>query len=122
MNCKSIKTINIPTSVTRIGYEAFLGCTAMESITIPSSVMQIEYRAIGYKFKEGSTIQIEKIDDFKIYCYKGTAGEQYAIDNGFDYEYVKPANYPGNVNGDGLIDVGDAAAIIGHINGVKTLF
>ena len=102
--CTSLKTITIPNSVTSIGSSAFSGCTSLESITIPDSVTSIGNwafencsslksitilnsvtsmgsNAFGYYFDNG----YKKIDNFKIYCYSGTAGERYAKENGFEY-------------------------------------
>ncbi len=41
MNCKSLKTINIPKSVKVIDNEAFANCTALESVEIPSTVKSL---------------------------------------------------------------------------------
>ena len=102
--CTSLKTITIPNSVTSIGSSAFSGCTSLESITIPdsvtsignwafencsslksitilNSVTSIGSNAFGYYFDNG----YKKIDNFKIFCYSGTAGERYAKENGFEY-------------------------------------
>lgn len=38
-NCKSIKEINIPNSVTNIGSFAFMGCSALESIKLPDGII-----------------------------------------------------------------------------------
>ena len=40
--CHSLKSINIPDSVTRIGYSAFKSCGGLTSISIPPSVTTIE--------------------------------------------------------------------------------
>ena len=40
--CHSLKSINIPDSVTRIGYSAFKNCGCLTSISIPPSVTTIE--------------------------------------------------------------------------------
>ncbi len=51
-------------------------------------------RAFGYYdesivLPDGAFSGIEhKVEGFKIYCYKGTAGEEYAKNNGFDYELL----------------------------------
>ena len=79
--CTSLTGITIPDSVEFIGYEVFLDCMNFTSITIPSSVARIRNHAFGYYNDNG----YKKIDNFKIYCYSGTKGEKYAIDNGFDY-------------------------------------
>ena len=49
----------------------------------------------------------EKVDGFKIYCYKDTAGEKYAKDNGFDYVIITD-RLVGDANGDGKITADDA--------------
>lgn len=80
--CKSLTNVVIPDSVTSIGHSAFLSA-GLKSVTIPRSVTTIDKEAFGYDYRTRS-----KIEDFKIYCYKGTAGENYAKDNGFEYELL----------------------------------
>ena len=82
--CTNLTSITIPDSVTEIGWSAFEGCTSLKSITIPSSVTSIGKNAFGYYFDN----EYKKIDNFKIYCYIGTAGEKYAKENGFEYELL----------------------------------
>ena len=82
--CTSLTSITIPDSVTEIGWSAFEGCTSLKSITIPNSVTSIGKNAFGYYFDN----EYKKIDNFKIYCYIGTAGEKYAKENGFEYELL----------------------------------
>ena len=78
--CSSLTSITVSNSVTSIGYYAFEGCTSLTSITIPNNATSIGYFTLGY-YDNG----YKKIDNFKIYCYSGTAGEQYAMENGFEY-------------------------------------
>ena len=85
-SCKSLTSINIPDSATSIGEEAFYNCESLTSITIPNSVTQIGKNALGYYF--GYYNNEARVNGFKIYCYSGTAGEQYAKDNGFTYELL----------------------------------
>ena len=40
--CRSLTSVSIPNSVTKIGYAAFEGCTGLKSITIPNSVKIID--------------------------------------------------------------------------------
>ena len=84
--CTSLTSIKIPNSVTEIGREAFAYCTSLTSITIPDSVTEIGPLALGYYYVGNN--EYKKLDGFKIYCYSGTAGEQYAKDNGFTYELL----------------------------------
>ena len=94
--CTSLENVTIPNKVKTIGICAFGDCTSLTNITIPKSVTSIESDAFGYYYCY--TNLCEKLDNFKIYCYPGTAGEQYAKDNGFDYELVtieKSANVTG---------------------------
>ncbi len=104
MNCESLVSITIPGSVSKIGWDAFNGCTSLTSIAIPGSVTSID-EAVFYNCKSLKTVTIpvsvktigkdafgyyydnekKKISNFKIYCYRGTAGERYAKENSFDY-------------------------------------
>ena len=83
--CSSLKSITIPDGVISIDWYAFEDCTSLTSITIPDSVTNIEYNAFGYYYDNNED---KKLDDFKIYCYHGTAGEKYAKENGFEYELL----------------------------------
>ena len=87
--CTSLASITIPDNVASIGEYAFINCTSLTSVTIPSSVTQIGKMVFGYYYDGNG---YKKINNIKIYCYSGTAGEQYAKDNGFTYELLdKPA-------------------------------
>ena len=81
--CTSLESVTIPNSVTSIGSDAFTKCTSLKSLTIPKSVTKINKRAFGYNNEEG-----EKNNDFVVKCYKGTAAETYAKDNGFKIVYL----------------------------------
>ena len=97
-NCTSLTNINIPASVTKVGVSAFLNCSSLNNVTIPFNVTEIMIYAFGYRSESPDFNVYQKKDNFKIYCYPGTAGEQYAKDNGFDYELItaeKPANVTG---------------------------
>ncbi len=78
------KNYKIPDDVTSIDNFAFYGCTNLKSVTIPKSVTSIHDNAFVCYYDN----DYEKINNFKIYCYSGTASEQYAKDNGFTYELL----------------------------------
>ena len=97
-NCSSLTDIDIPASVTTVGVSAFLNCSSLNNVTIPFNVTEIMIYAFGYRSESPDFNVYQKKDNFKIYCYPGTAGEQYAKDNGFDYELItaeKPAKVTG---------------------------
>ena len=109
--CTSLTGITIPDSVEFIGYEVFFDCMNLTGITIPSSVTRIRKHAFGYYYDNG----YKKIDNFKIYCYSGTKGEKYAIDNGFAYELLDKSILS-KVTG---VKLGGRAADALHINWTK---
>jgi hypothetical protein len=45
--CTSLTHIEIPPTVTKIGYKAFADCTSLKNLRIPSSVVRIGMRAFG---------------------------------------------------------------------------
>ncbi len=66
--CTGLTSITIPNSVTSIGMGAFYGCTGLMSISIPDSVT-----SIGESVLPSATT---------VYCYDGSAAQQYAQANG----------------------------------------
>ena len=84
VDCTSLETIDLSNRLKNIDKMAFRNCTSLSSVTIPKSVVLIGDNAFGYK----GFNKTDKIDDFKIYCYSGTAGEKYAINNRFEYELI----------------------------------
>ena len=53
-HCSSLASIDIPNSVTTIGYEAFSSCESLASIDIPNSVTTIGEFAFAYCFSLAS--------------------------------------------------------------------
>ncbi|SDA20152.1 Leucine rich repeat-containing protein [Ruminococcus sp. YE71] len=85
--CSSLKSVTIPDSMTSIGSHSFCDCTALTSVTIPGNVTKIGKYAFGMIYDE-TIEELVRLNGFKIYCYPGTSGEEYAIDNGFEYELI----------------------------------
>ena len=110
--CSSLTSITIPNSVTSIGDRAFSGCTSLTSITIPNSVTRIGNYAFGYYYDN----EYKKIDNFKVYCYSSTAGEQYAKENGFEYVLLDKLPTLAKVSG---VKLGGRAADALRINWTK---
>ena len=99
--CESLTSVTIPDSAKEIGRYAFQDCTSLTSVTIPNSVTEIGGHALGYYYYyDNDDNGYKKIPNFHINCYKGTAGEKYAIDNGFDYTLLKPSVVIDNPNSD----------------------
>lgn len=113
--CRNLTDITIPNSVTSIGEGAFNACDSLKSITIPNSVMEIGKNAFGYHIYYGENY---KIDNLIIYCYSNTVGEQYAIDNGFDYILLDGEQSLGDLSGDGQITTADVGIINSFARGV----
>lgn len=90
-NCESLTDIDIPNSVTNIGNSAFCGCKSINNLTVHSSVKDIGGYAFGYCFDRSSGKYL-KNNDFIIKCYKNSAVEKYAKDNGFNFILLDKSN------------------------------
>lgn len=95
--CTNLKNVTISEGVKSIGEDAFVRCSNLTQITIPNSVTSIAPYSIGYNnyyvpsddtdtCEEGALgTKEEKVENLIICCFSDSAGEQYAIDNSFDY-------------------------------------
>ncbi len=80
--CISLGKVELPGSLQRLGDSAFLHDTALKRVDIPESVLDIGDMAFGY-LCDGTKY------DLTLGVYADTAGEEYAISNGFDPVYLK---------------------------------
>ena len=89
-NCHNLKTVTLSEGLEEVGAGAFKMDENLKSITIPASVKVLNNYAFGcYYTDEKGEFTLE---DFKINCYKGTAGEDYAKRYGFKYNLIKSLN------------------------------
>ena len=116
-DCYSLESVTLPDGVTSIGDYAFESCNNLTSVTISSNVTSIGEMAFGYTY-DYDISEYVKLDNFKIYCYPNTAGEQYAIDNGFDYILLDDEQMIGDLSGDGEITTADVGIINSFARGV----
>ena len=98
-----ITEVEIPSSVTKIGSQAFDNCDKLKTITIPKTVTEIDHNAYGFYFD--SSYRYQAYDDATIYCYKGSAAEEYAKKYNVKYVLLDGAEVkPGDVNGDSSVN------------------
>lgn len=99
-DCEGLTEFTIPNTVTKIDRKAFYSCKNMKKITIPKSVTEIGDYALGYYFAYyDNASHDDKVEDFVIYGYKGTAGEKYALDNGFKFVSIGDARKTPKITG-----------------------
>ena len=83
--CRYLEFLIIDDGLKDIQDEAFINCFSLISVTIPSSVKTIGNKAFGYYETMG---EYKKIDGFTICGAKGSAAEKYANANGFKFDEV----------------------------------
>lgn len=82
-----LETVTLEDGITAIEKEAFLSC-AITKITVPSSVTSIGEHALGY---EANRMNYDKIAGFTIVGLEGSAAQEYADSNGFQFEKIPMA-------------------------------
>lgn len=98
--CEGLTEFTIPNTVTKIENHAFYSCKNIKKITIPKSVTEIGDYALGYYFAYyDDASHDDKVEDFVIYGYLGTAGEKYALDNGFKFVSIGDARKTPKITG-----------------------
>lgn len=87
--CENLVAVNLNTGLETIGKYAFFDCVSLMSVKIPSTVTSIGDYAFGYK---GNVSALSQISDFKIYCFNGSVGYNYAVSKNFNCEVVISGN------------------------------
>lgn len=70
--CNSLTEIELPNSVTTIGYEAFSGCTCLTSIKLPNSLEVLSYRAFAFTNISGTLTLSKNIKEVHAGVFYGT--------------------------------------------------
>lgn len=78
-DCASLKTINLPSSLTRIGKYAFYGCRGLSELIIPENVSSIGFGAFNNT-------------NLSLMVKKGSFAENYAVENQIPYEIQQEYN------------------------------
>ena len=124
--CTGLKKISIPNSVTTIGYDAFYGCSGLTSITIPASVQTINSYAfynctgitqvislrtapptLNYRALETSYSRaVLRVPNEALAAYQTS-------ENWKQFTRIVPfiGAGPGDVDGDGVINVQDVTSL-----------
>ena len=140
--CISLENVIIPSSVKVIGNDAFAGCSSLTSVTIPSSVDTISSYAFAYcnRLKdvyshipnlskvesENSIFTVWSEDGHYDYTGRtlhvpqGTKATYQADENWYPYfgqivDDLIRDTVPGDVNGDGSVNIADINAVIDMI-------
>lgn len=102
--CDSLSYVRISDKSAEIGGEAFLSCPSVKFLRIPESIEKIGENAMGVSY--GRNKETVKYSDFRPKVRKDSAAEKYASETGFSYITE------GDVNGDGIVDAGDASDVL----------
>ena len=125
-NRNKIKTVFIPSSVSRIGNSAFWGCNALTSLVIYNN--QIKSNAMGTLVNSLRTIPAGSTGEFLV---DGGSGEGNEITNAqviaartkhwlpkkYENNSWKDIPVKGDVNGDGKVNVSDVTTLVNMILG-----
>ena len=137
--CISLTNVDIPNSVTTIGSSAFFYCTSLTNVTIPSKVDSIRSSAFNgctgltniycrikkpQKVLMGDYLVFNNVpkETCTLHVPKGTKDLYMNADQWKDFlniiDDLDGPMEPGDVNGDGRVNVSDVSALINMILGI----
>lgn len=111
-NCYELTSVTLSEGITTIGL-AFSNCKNLKSITIPASVTKIEDDVFTLGYYLSNDMKDVKIPGFTITGYSGTAAEAYAKKHGFNFVAIG-ATLKGDPNMNGSVDVDDASLVLSY--------
>ena len=141
-NCSKLESIVIPENVTNIGSSTFEGCTNLTTLTIPGSVTFIDEMAflncnklksiycyaqeVPYLSMWG-VFYSHAYEEATLYVPAASLDAYKSTDPWSKFTHIKaiegeqPTQKPGDVNGDGAIDVADISSVISVMAGSKDI-
>ena len=122
--CTSLTKLEIPEGVTVIEPMALVDCDKLKNLTIPANA-KLEERSVALSTKRNDDGSAELVPTagVTLYVAAGSQAETYCKNNNIAYKTdgSMPQGTPGDVNGDGKIDVTDLSKVAAHIKSIKTL-
>ena len=104
--CDSLRSVDIGASVTSIGYGSFQACARLSSMTCRATVPPVASKSMIYSNSDYVKVVLY-VPEQSIDAYRADATWQ-------KFTNIQPiANEPGDVNGDGALDVDDVSGLIG---------
>jgi hypothetical protein len=118
--CDSLETVNFSNSIlTKIKAQAFYNCTKLNEVYLPSELLVIEKFAFANTGIKEITIPksvtsinstaFSGCDGLVIKGYRDSYAQQFAEDNGYEFEILDPLY--GDANSDGILNILDVTAI-----------
>lgn len=107
-NCKNLESVEIGSGISTIPATLFMNCEKLNAVLIPESVTSIDVTAFT------------NCPNVTIYCYKDSYAQQFAEENGINYELIKEYEI-GDVDLSGVVDIRDATLIQSYSADLKSL-
>ena len=88
---QELYSLLLPSKLKTVGDEAFLNCKNLKEIYIPSTVTFIGSHAFG--FWKNSDGTYSRMNTVTIYCTEGSAAQEYAEENDLNYQIISDAAF-----------------------------